>query len=228
MALRHSPLVVTNGLVLYLDAGNTKSYPGSGTTWTDISRNGNNGTLTNGPTFDTANGGSIVFDGADDYIGTSTNVNTVGLTTTSGATMILMLNITLLGRWTGASNFTANLGNDVDFGWDIDPTNVVRIWKNGNAGSAPNITPYSANWTMYTLVSDLTGMKFYTNSTLQTTNTTLTGSISNGATNRYLRLMDHWDNPVQGKLAITQIYNRALSQTEITQNFNALRTRFRI
>ena len=65
------PSIVTNGLVLCLDAGNQLSYPGTGTTWNDLSRNGNNGTLTNGPVFNS--GGSMVFDGVDDYISTNTN-----------------------------------------------------------------------------------------------------------------------------------------------------------
>ena len=67
MGLSHSPSLVMNGLVLCLDAGNSKSYPGTGTTWTDLSGNGNNGTLTNGPTYSSANGGSLVFDGTNDY-----------------------------------------------------------------------------------------------------------------------------------------------------------------
>src|SRR6056300_389186 len=65
MALSHSPKIVTDGLVLCLDAADPKSYSGSGTTWTDRSGNGNNGTLTNDPTFDSAIGGSLVFDGSD-------------------------------------------------------------------------------------------------------------------------------------------------------------------
>jgi len=68
MAFVHSPKIVTDGLVLALDAGNTKSYPGTGTTWFDKSGRGNNGTLTNGPTFNSGNGGSIAFDGVDDYV----------------------------------------------------------------------------------------------------------------------------------------------------------------
>lgn len=60
--------IIRNGLVLYLDAGISNSYPGSGTTWTDLSGNGNNGTLTNGPTFSTGNGGYIAFDGSNDYV----------------------------------------------------------------------------------------------------------------------------------------------------------------
>ena len=60
--------LVTDGLILYIDAANSKSYPDSGTTWFDLTSNNNNGVLTNGPTFDSANGGSIVFDGVDDYV----------------------------------------------------------------------------------------------------------------------------------------------------------------
>ena len=65
--LTHSPRIITDGLVLCLDAANRQSYPGSGTVWTDLAGS-NNGTLTNGPTFSSANGGSIVFDGVDDFI----------------------------------------------------------------------------------------------------------------------------------------------------------------
>ena len=69
-AAASGPNIVEDGLVLALDAGNTKSYPGSGTTWTDLSGKGNNGTLTNGPTFDSGNGGAIFFDGGNDYVTT--------------------------------------------------------------------------------------------------------------------------------------------------------------
>lgn len=67
MASSIAPNIVTDGLVLYLDAANTKSYPGSGTTWFDISGNNRNFTLTNSPTFSTLGGGSFRFDGTDDY-----------------------------------------------------------------------------------------------------------------------------------------------------------------
>jgi len=70
MAFAYSPKIVTDGLVFAVDAANTKSYPGSGTTWKDLSGNGNDGTLTNGPTFDSGNGGSIVFDRSDDVVET--------------------------------------------------------------------------------------------------------------------------------------------------------------
>ena len=68
MALAHSPRIVRDSLAFYLDAANTKSYPGSGTTWTDISGKGTNATLTNGPTFNSGNIGSIALDGTNDYL----------------------------------------------------------------------------------------------------------------------------------------------------------------
>ena len=72
MGLAHSPRIVTDGLVLCLDAGNTKSYPGSGTTWTDLSGNGNTGTLTNGVGYSGDNLGSLSFDGVNDFTSTIT------------------------------------------------------------------------------------------------------------------------------------------------------------
>ena len=68
MSAYSGPEIANDGLVLALDAANPRSYPGSGTTWTDLSGNGNNGTLVNVPTYSNANGGSIVFDGVDDYV----------------------------------------------------------------------------------------------------------------------------------------------------------------
>ena len=68
MSIAYNTSIVTSGLVMCLDAGNPKSYPGSGTTIRDVTGNGYNGTLTNGPTFSSANGGVIVLDGINDYI----------------------------------------------------------------------------------------------------------------------------------------------------------------
>ena len=71
MGLSHSPNIVTDGLVLCLDAANRRSYPGSGNSWLDLSGNGNNGTFGSGtaaPTFSSGNGGSLVFDGSNDYV----------------------------------------------------------------------------------------------------------------------------------------------------------------
>ena len=72
MSLSHSPKIVTNGLVLCLDAADQKSYPGTGTTWFDRSGNGNNGTLIGGVGYNSTNAGIIVFDGINDNVSFST------------------------------------------------------------------------------------------------------------------------------------------------------------
>ena len=75
MSIAGGPDIVENGLVLHLDAADSNSYPGSGTVWTDLSGNGYNGTLTNGPTFSSSNRGGIVLDGTNDYIYRSASIN---------------------------------------------------------------------------------------------------------------------------------------------------------
>ena len=92
MATKYSPKTVTDGLLLSFDAANTKSYPKSGTTWSDLSGNGNTGTLTNGPTFNSANGGSIVFDGVDDYV----NVANASSLNSSAQTISVWYNATTI------------------------------------------------------------------------------------------------------------------------------------
>ena len=84
MATFDGPKITTSGLILSLDAADKTSYPGSGTSWKDLSGNDNNGTLTNGPTFSAANRGNIVFDGVDDYVVTSNFTPNVTNKTLSG------------------------------------------------------------------------------------------------------------------------------------------------
>lgn len=78
MSIFSGPDIITDGLVLYLDAANSRSYPGTGTTWTDLSDNGNNGTLVNGVGYSSNNKGTLVFDGTNDYV---TLPSSVGYTT---------------------------------------------------------------------------------------------------------------------------------------------------
>ena len=89
MGLTHSPKIVTDGLVLCLDAANNRSYPKSGTTWSDLAES-NNGTLINGPTFDAGNGGGIVFDGTDDRVDVS---NLSASMFSTGATVFAFLKL---------------------------------------------------------------------------------------------------------------------------------------
>ena len=101
-----TPRIITDGLVLYVDAANTKSYPGSGTVWTDLSPTQITGSLTNGPTFNSANGGSIFFDGTDDIVDLGTN-NTLNFTDSFSVSFWMRANLSIankaqffLNRWT--------------------------------------------------------------------------------------------------------------------------------
>ena len=129
MATNYSPSIVTDGLVLCLDAANTKSYPGSGTTWTDISGRGNNGTLTNGPTFSSDDGGSIVVDGSNDFILTP-RVTGTGLSNRSVS----------WGIWVNPSSTSGNImsmsSSNPQSAWNMPPIAAFdqkfrgKIWNN--------------------------------------------------------------------------------------------------
>ncbi len=159
--------VVKDGLVLYLDAGNDVSYAGSGTTWTDLSIQGNNGTLVNGVGFNSDNGGSLVFDGVDDYITTSYTPGTISSQT--------------INCWINKSNlqFSFILANSsILYGLEIYPT---TIYANINASAYSQVNYNLNGWQNITFVYDgsQTGnsnrSKIYLNSNLQALN--FTGEI---------------------------------------------------
>jgi hypothetical protein len=237
MAFSFSPKIVTDGLVLYLDAANQYSYPGSGTTWSDISRGGNNGTLVNGPTFDSNNGGSIVFDGTNDYI--QTPIQTISRPWT-------------FSTWFNFTSLTANGGFNTFFGQDTSvsiPRGTFYFQKAGvtTEGIEANKVNFSIvktdgsivptnglnvlqinKWYNYVAVLTTTSISLYENGILQ--NTTINSdSFITPNTNIVLNagyyannIADYWP----GKSSIFQMYNRALSATEVLQNYNATKTRF--
>ena len=224
MAIFYNSRTITDGLVLCLDAANPKSYPGSGTTWTDLSGNGNTGTLTNGPTYSSSDGGSIVFDGVDDYVncGNSTTLNM-----STETTLIHWLKFSGAG-W---SPFIGKLTNSA--------TNNYRVWLGSDRGFDVELTNDSFK-PLFTLTSTelplnswcCLGMRFKSDGTLSgffngIKKNTVTKSI--GPTNSGNFLIGT-DNGVYGggSISCIQLYNRALSDAEIQQNFNATRSRFGI
>jgi hypothetical protein len=166
-----------------------------------------------------------VFDGTNDYVYNAATTSTLNLTSSNGATMMCWLNINVLTRWTGVLNFWSGAGsNNVDFGWDITDGNLIRLWKNNvQYTSAVNMLPYSNQWILYTLISTTSAVTFYINNTSIFSSSTPQDIISQ---NRPLWIMNHWDNPVSGKLSTVQIYNRALTASEVLQNYNATKGRF--
>jgi hypothetical protein len=223
MSFAHSPKIVTDGLVLSLDAGNTKSYPGTGTTWFDKSGFSNNGTLINGPTFNTGSLGSIVFDGTNDYVGSFPNYSTYfdfGLTN-SPFSISLFFKLAVIN-----SDFKVLVvtGGKWDYGLWISNTNKLLCGtelqnRTGNTTLSANLI-YQG-----TLTFNGTTQTLYLNGVNDGSFTQ--GLSNNGSQNLSIgRRVDGFYFP--GNIYTTQIYNKSLSPSEVTQNFNALRGRFGI
>jgi hypothetical protein len=228
MALSHGPPIVTNGLVLALDAADRNSYPGSGTTWTDLSGSGNNGTLTNGPTYSSANGGSIVFDGSNDYA--TIPFNSVFNATTNPFTVIIWnkKNTTSNG-YNGL--ITADLANDNTWKIFKDTGETYYKCRTGNTTlSFPNYVV--GQWHMYAFTKSGSTLTNYFDGTLVSSNLSATNpsSFSNDLALGSYRLNDAINGLylMDQNFAVSMFYNRALTASEISQNFNALRGRFNI
>ena len=219
--------IITTGLVLNLDAGNVASYPGTGTTWTDLSGNGNNATLINGTSYSSSNGGALVFDGINDYVQgpnllyglskatlcgwvkktSTTSVMSFGVMDSLGGKRIEIvwyLNGNLYGECGGNDNFWVNsLPPKIDTGWHF-----ICFTYDGSQ---------STNYGKVSLYFDgalLTNSDQY--NTIDSS-ITVTGPLVIG--NRVTGYST-------GMISNIQIYNKVLSASEILQNFNATKSRF--
>jgi hypothetical protein len=213
--------IVRDGLVLDLDAGISASYSGSGDTWTDLSASGNNGTLTNGPTYSSTNGGSFVFDG-------SNNVSITGSITVSAVTFSVWLKRNgtqydftgiLNSRGTNVSGmiFAYNYGT---LGYNWNDSNQAYYFNSG-------LTPPNGAWCMCVVTVTSTEAKFYL---CQSSGiTTATNTMEHASTTLdalKLALDDILSRYFKGTIAQASVYNRALTAAEVSQNFNALKGRF--
>ena len=214
MAFHHSPRIVTDGLVLSLDAADKNSYIGSGTTWTDLSTSGTDGTLS-AAAIGTDVLGSMDFDGSSEYV----TVATMSDSTTLSVEM-----------WINPDNTTARafLLNSGDFDINIDVhSNGMRINRN-NANHPRYTNPTVGAWTHFvvTAPNKTTDPIIYFNGILQTGSDadygTILGSTTNIGTYSAAAPQAYYD----GKISSVKIYNRALSAKEVSQNFNAQRHRF--
>lgn len=209
--------IVTSGLVLSLNAADKNSYPGSGTTWTDMSGNGNNGTLTNGPTFSSANGGSIVFDGVDDFVNVpnltwTPTTFTVNWITFGNTRADFNQGIGAINGW-GAFVFHTNSGGSIYVGTDLDN----RL----TPGQIPNNT-YIANINQnFTFTYSGTVGSFYKNGILIASKAMNTPTAWGG-----FNIGGASGNTINGRVASLQIYSIALSAAQIQQNYDAQKSRF--
>lgn len=229
--------IVTSGLVLNLDAANPRSYPPpyNGTTWIDLSRNGNNGVLTNGPVFNSTNGGVFVFDGVDDFVSVSDNSTINGTSQTisvwfrnSGTYATGNQAAEIIGKHNAVGSFN---GYGIQLVNDFGNIKVSAFVKNATVNYVTlNSTQIisSLNWYNATItftsnsqiILYLNGISILSRATGLLTNSTQPLRI--GQSN------DLFFNIYNGSVAQTLVYNRVLTASEVLQNYNATRARFGI
>jgi len=220
-----NPKIVTDELLFTIDAGNSKSYPGSGTTWTDLSGNGNTGTLQNGPTYSSLNGGSIVFDGSNDYVSFVDNFGNPQQFSFEFWAYPTELNID------GNNNYRRIF---VAAGASSNNVNTILLEQNGNisfrvpGGGTGNIqgSAYSSTnqWGHGVCTYDQSNKKIYFNGDLKTTSSEPGITVDFGSP----QINYPSSQTFKGNISIVRIYSKALTALEIKQNFQALRSRFGI
>ena len=219
MSLGHGASIVREGLILHLDAANPKSYPGSGTTWTDLSGNGNNGTLVNGVGFDDGNGGSLVFDGVNDYVNCGNNSS---LNATSGITISYWMKSSFDTSYSILIDKRPNYSFWIDGAKDLDYfTTVPTITAATSVSTIP-----TNEWFNVTVRLSGSTITWYINYENQYTTSASLGSTTSNPL--YIGTVQGFPVFGKGNLSNIQIYNRALTSSEIQQNFNATRNRFGI
>ena len=220
MSASGGPDLVTNGLVLCLDAADKQSYSGSGTIWRDLAGS-NNGTLTNGPTYNSANGGSIIFDGADDF------VQCLGSITVTAATFVTWIRRNgnqgtydgiLFSRGTNTTGMSFFSSNQLGYTWN-DAGNTYG-WSSGL--TIPDLT-----WCMVVISVTSTAATAYLCESNRITSATNTVSHASSLLDDIKIGIDEYENRCfTGNIATAMIYNRALSANEILQNYKSLKGRF--
>ena len=224
--------IVQQGLVLNLDAGNPYSYAGAGTVWYDVSGNSNNGTLTNGPTYNADVGGNIVFDGSNDYVAV-----------TSAASIKNTSNLSLEG-WVFISSAMNYYGGIIGKGISDSQEEYCllvhsvnsKVYMDVGAGGGPYTDAtfsFSLN-TWYHIIgtheriAGSSAIKIYVNGSLLSSSTiSPTSAVNDNTTNVSIGSRYDGGNSVwNGKIATARIYTRTLSAAEVLQNYNATKGRF--
>ena len=223
MAIFRGPNIVTNGLVLAVDAADKNSYKGSGTTWKDVSGNAYNGTLTNGPTFNGSNGGGIVFDGVDDYADFG-NV----LASLTNLTLECFVKFgTQSTSYNGIISKTLNNTN----GWEIrtagytSTTTTAQFRYVGDNGSPDFGALTNGIWYHLTATGILGSQLVYINGSIYNSGT-YAGTPSSNSNSLVIGKLAYAGLYANMTMGCARIYNRALTATEILQNYNATKTRF--
>lgn len=234
MSVFSGPEIVNNGLVLHLDAANPRSYPGTGTTWSDLSGNGSNGTLIGGVGYSAANNGGMVFDGVNDRGTLTTPVTSSSPqtyevwikavpsnTAADGFGYILQINASQTSILTSyvAMGYAGSIG-------DLPQNEIFAVFAGGYGlmgtgviADANTVRQIVLTWNGTAQIAYVDGVQRVSRSLTTTPSgfSTITG-FGDARTTTY--------RPIVGNIYNMKIYNQALSATEILQNYNALRGRY--
>lgn len=226
---------VQNGLIFHLDAANNKSYPGTGTNWVDLTQINGTGSLKNSPSFNNGNGGSIVFDGADDFVECGNFADNLGEMTISAW-------FRFTNSWNGYTTIALKMSSFLDgAGWGFTFFGGSKLsFFTQQAGGASyrffnTVDALSTNVWMHgaaTLTGGVNGtIQIYVNGIARTLQNQSVGTVTNASTVTPVRIA-HWGDWAGqtryfgGNIANVSIYNRALSPTEVLQNYDAAKSRF--
>jgi hypothetical protein len=232
MAVSGGPDIVENGLVLYLDVANIKSYSGSGTSWADLSGNGNTGTLVNGVGYLGNNLGSLVFDGIDDR-------GTFSSPITSSSLQTYEVWVTAIPSSTAADGFGYILHNNsannsigsaymgIGYAGSTLQTREIFAFFNGAwtsmgtgvIGNTTTVRQIVLTWNGTTQIAYVDGVQRVSQALSTTPQNFSTTTSFGDFTSSTLR-------PIIGDIYSIKVYNIALTAQEVTQNYNALRSRF--
>ena len=224
--------IVKNGLVFWVDANDKTSYPGTGTTWRDLSKSYAVGTLTNGPVYNSGSGGSIVFDGSNDYVtyGSSTSMGVTSSYTLN--TWVYWINDTTYGPMFARYNIGV-AASDIEI--YMGNTGITTVHNRGNGGTFKYaiFTGFTNNAIVnFTLTYSGNSWSTYFNGYFNQTISTAAngGSIADPIYNSgYSNVLGaFYYGRFHGNIYSCNLYNKALSSQEIFQNYNATKGRFRL
>lgn len=219
------------GALLYLDAGQTSSYSGSGTTWTDLSAKSNDATLTNSPAF-TSNGSAsyFSFNGSNQYAPVTTSKMNVAFTGKTTIFSIRTVNANtgngiyrnLFGGDTNARNFNTYMYHVSGSTWQIQFSTGPFPWA-GPISSSFTVT--DNEWIVVAVTQTIGGvLTYYVNG--QQLGTPATGVTFSQFINSGIEAVARSDNYWRGDMALCALYGRALTSDEILQNYNSIKTRY--
>lgn len=220
-----SPSIVTGNMRIHLDAGNTASYPGTGSVWTDMVQ-GIQFSLVNNPTFNTGSGGFFNFvSAAQQHCYTSTNLPVLSTFTVEAWVLVGNLAGTTPAIYTNVfPDSTQELNAVLALG---DGKATIGVYSNATGWTTtPGFTAPLNNWLHIVGTFDGAWMRLYVNGVLQTY--IQATSVVPGGNTGGTYLMRRWDNPdfVGGRLAVLRVYSRGLTLAEVAQNYNAQCGRF--